>query len=341
MLAVRADVRAPHPPPSFEPIPHMQAFNLHRTRWRRVLRRLAASAVAILVLAAGAATWVYVASERRLQHDYALDVTLPVPHPALREQGRRLARSRGCADCHGDDFGGKVIADAMPFARLVGGDLTKMPPGHADRGVHERMYRALHHGVDLDSRPLLMMPSKEFASLSEREIAALSVYFAGLPPVERRLPDSALGPLGRALLVAGKLDGFLSAEAIDHSAAAIAEPPPLGTIEYGRHAAQLCSGCHRADFGGGRMSHGGPELPPASNLTPHANGLAAWSERDFIRAMRTGLRPDGSAIDGNAMPWRAVGQASDLELQSIWRFLRTLPPIAARDIDAARQVNAR
>lgn len=317
----------------------MQAPTPHRTRWRRIVRMLAASVIAIVVLAAGAAIWVHVASERRLQRDYALDFDLPAPDPALRAEGRKLARSRGCADCHGDDFGGKLIADAMPFARLVGDDLTRMPPGHADRGVHERMHRALHHGVDLDSRPLLMMPSKEFASLSAREIEALSAYFTDVPPVERTLPDSALGPLGRALLVVGKLDGFLSAETIDHSAAAIAEPPPLGTVEYGRHAAQLCTGCHRADFGGGRMSHGGPDLPPASNLTPHDSGLATWSEQDFIRAMRTGLRPDGSAIDGRAMPWRAVGQASDLELQSIWRFLHTLPPVAARDVAADPRTN--
>jgi hypothetical protein len=85
------------------------------------------------------------------------------------------------------------------------------------------------------------------------------------------------------------------------------------------------------------LSHGGPEAPPASNLTPHDTGLAAWSEEDFIVAMRTGRRPDGSAIDGRAMPWRAVGQASDLELQSIWRFLRSLPPVKARDVDAARR----
>lgn len=302
---------------------------------RSIARLLARSAVAAVVLVLAAAVLVHAASERRLQRDYALRIDLPAPDPALRGEGRHLAVSRGCADCHGDDFGGKVIADAMPFARLVGDDLTRMPPGRGERSVHERMYRALHHGVDLDSRPLLMMPSKEFASLSAREIEALSAYFISLPPARRELPDSALGPLGRLLLVVGKLDGFLAAEVIDHGVAAIAEPPPLGTIEYGRHAAQLCTGCHRSDFAGGRMSHGGPELPPASNLTPHDTGLAAWSEEDFILAMRTGRRPDGSAIDGRAMPWRAVGRASDLELQSIWRFLRSLPPVASRDVGPA------
>jgi hypothetical protein len=75
------------------------------------------------------------------------------------------------------------------------------------------------------------------------------------------------------------------------------------------------------------MSHGGPQAPPAANLTPHASGLAGWSEADFLASMRTGRRPDGSEIDGRFMPWRAVGQASDQELQALWKFLRSLPSV--------------
>ena len=295
---------------------------------RRILRRVLLAFAAAVVLFALAAAIVYVASERRLQRDYAIAPRVSAPDPSLVEEGRRLARSRGCADCHGDDFGGRVVADAMPFARLVGPGLARRDAAMPARDVHRRMYKALHHGVDAASRPLLMMPSAEYSNLSKREIEALSAFFASLPPTAKPLPDSRLGPLGRTLLVAGKLEGFLSAEVIDHARDAVDAPPPLGTLAYGRHAAQLCTGCHQADFAGGPTSHGGPGRPPAANLTPDASGLAAWGERDFIAAMRTGRRPDGSAIDGRAMPWRAVGSASDEELRSIWLFLRSLPPIA-------------
>ena len=292
---------------------------------RTLVRRMLYGAAAFIGLVPVALAIVYALSETRLRKDYAIRIAPAPIDSALVAEGSHLARSRGCADCHGEDFAGKVLLDEMPFGRIVGDNLTLMPAGHRQASVQERMYRALHHGVDMDSRPLLMMPSAEFSKLSAREIDALSAYFASLAPVENELPDSALGPLGRALLVAGKLKGFISAETIDHRVAAIAAPPPLGTLEYGRHAAQLCTGCHRADFAGGRMSHGGPDLPPAANLTPH--GLARWSERDFVAAMRTGRRPDGSEIDGKAMPWRAVGSASDLELHSIWLFLQSLPPV--------------
>jgi cytochrome c553 len=280
----------------------------------------------LCLLAVGVAA-IYVLSESRLRRTYPVDASLDVPDAALIARGKELAHSRGCADCHGGDFGGKIIIDEMPFARIVGSDITPREGESDRRREHERMYRALRHGVGVDSEPLLMMPSAEFASLSGQEIEALSAYLSSLPSVQRALPESRLGLLGRALLTTGRLDGFLSAEKIDHAKPAVAVPPPMGTIEYGRHVAQLCSGCHRADFGGGRMSHGGPQAPPAANLTPHASGLAGWSEADFLASMRTGRRPDGSEIDGRFMPWRAVGQASDQELRSIWKFLQSLPPV--------------
>ena len=291
--------------------------------------------LALSAVVAVAVVAVYALSEARLKREYPVAVSLGRPDAGLVDQGRQLARSRGCADCHADDFGGKVLLDQMPFARIVGSNLTQTAKGRAPVSNHERLYRALHHGVDVDSRPLPMMPSAEFASLSAREIEALSAYLETVPRVKRELPDSVLGPIARALLVAGKLEGFLSAEVIDHRAAAIAEPPPPGTLAYGRHVAQLCTGCHRADFGGGRMSHGGPDAPPAANLTRHALGLERWSQADFLAALRTGRRPDGTAIDGRYMPWRAAGQASDEELRSLWRYLRSVPPVA-RDAGTPR-----
>lgn len=293
---------------------------------RPFLRRLYLGVLFFVALLGVVVVAIYVSSQRRLDHDYALHVAVGAPDPALAVEGRHLAQSRGCADCHADDYAGKVLLDEMPFGRIAGSNLTRMPAGHAKGSMHERVYRALHHGVDMDSRPLLMMPSKEFGSLSAHEIEAIAAYLASLKPIDRALPESKLGPLGRTLLVAGKLPDFLSAEIIDHDSPAVAEPPPIGTLAYGRHVAQLCTGCHRADYAGGPMSHGPPTDVPAANLTP-GKDLAGWSERDFLIAMRTGKRPDGSSIDGTVMPWRAVGRASDAELQSLWLFLRSLPPV--------------
>ena len=68
-----------------------------------------------------------------------------------------------------------------------------------------------------------------------------------------------------------------------------------------------------------------PELPAASNLTLHANGLAGWTEADFIRVIREGKRPDGRELHG-FMPWRIYGAMTDEELQALWRHFESLPP---------------
>ena len=79
-------------------------------------------------------------------------------------------------------------------------------------------------------------------------------------------------------------------------------------------------------------------MPAAAEVVQfqgHAVEVDGASDARRVVAMRSGRRPDGSEINGRAMPWRAIGNASDEELRSIWKFLRSLPPIE-RDTGAGR-----
>ena len=63
----------------------------------------------------------------------------------------------------------------------------------------------------------------------------------------------------------------------------------------------------------------------AANLTPHPDGrLSKWSEQDFITAIRTAKRPDGSELNP-VMP-RGFGGMDDIELKALWAFFKSLPP---------------
>lgn len=68
---------------------------------------------------------------------------------------------------------------------------------------------------------------------------------------------------------------------------------------------------------------GPPDLPPASNLTP--TGIGTWSEADFITALRTGKRRDGSTID-SFMPIETFAQMTDEEAQALWLYIKGVPP---------------
>jgi hypothetical protein len=67
----------------------------------------------------------------------------------------------------------------------------------------------------------------------------------------------------------------------------------------------------------------GPNTELAPNLTP--TGLSQYTEADFVRALRTGVRPSGVPID-TTMPWRTLAVLSDSEIGALYAYLRTVPP---------------
>jgi cytochrome c553 len=283
------------------------------------------AAVAVLVSATlGIAWW---RGGQRVQARHVRVQAQLAPPASLVAEGEHLVRSRGCVDCHGKALTGQPMIDKWPVLRVIAPNLTRLQEG---AGVHGRVFAALHHGVRADGTSLLVMPAV-YASLTQREIAAMSAYLSTMPasgPVQRA---SELGPAGRVLLALGQLPGVLTAEKIDHDEPMRDAPPPVASIEYGAHVATLCTGCHGADFAGGVPREPGAPAPP--NITPHAAGLHAWTEPQFFDAMRTGTRPDGRRLDPHQMPWPSLGRSTDAELHALWRYLRTVSP-AVRATDS-------
>jgi mono/diheme cytochrome c family protein len=74
---------------------------------------------------------------------------------------------------------------------------------------------------------------------------------------------------------------------------------------------------------GGRLVQELPEFTAyAPNITP-ASEIAGWSDADLARAIREGIRPDGSLI-GPPMPIGMYRGLSDTDVNAIVAFLRTL-----------------
>jgi cytochrome c553 len=288
----------------------------------RTLLRIVAWTLAVLVVAAGALYGVaYWRSEQALAHRYALaDAGLAVTGTRKQlERGRHVAVTRGCTDCHGADLGGGVVIDAPPIGRIVASNLT---PGGVGRLYDARTFEhAIRHAVAFDGTPLVFMPAEDYAGLSDADTAALIAYLLTIAPIENQPPELEIGPLARVLWLFDRFP-LLPAEKLDHDVASVTAPEPGISVEYGAYLAQSCAGCHGADFAGGLQV--APDTPRTANLTPHAQGLAGWTEADFFTAMRDGKRPDGTAID-LFMPWRSMGQLTDAELKALWAFLQSLP----------------
>ena len=63
------------------------------------------------------------------------------------------------------------------------------------------------------------------------------------------------------------------------------------------------------------------------NLTPDKEtGLGNWSTSEIVRALTTGVRPDGRIL-APIMPWRAFADLTAPDALAIAAFLQSLPPV--------------
>jgi mono/diheme cytochrome c family protein len=93
-----------------------------------------------------------------------------------------------------------------------------------------------------------------------------------------------------------------------------------------------CVACHTEAKPGAQPYAGGRELKTpfgtfyGPNITAHPQaGIGGWSEQDFMRAMRQGLRPDGVHYFP-AFPYPSFTKITDPDLRDLWAYLRSLPP---------------
>jgi hypothetical protein len=298
---------------------------------RKLLRR-AGQALGVfaflLVFAYVAVSW---SAKNQLRRTYKVNVAkVAIPQGAEAiAQGRHLAATRGCFDCHGEDLAGLIVIDDSAMGVVAGPNLTRGPGGLAASFGDDDYVRAIRHGIAPDGHPLFLMPSTDYAPFSDEDLGALIAYLKSVPPVNRARGPVQVGPLARLLIFVGSIK--LSAELIDHEHLKPSKVAPGLTVDYGRYVANACTGCHGPNFSGGRIASGPPDWPPAANLTPHSAGrLAKWTEADFLNLLRTSKRPDGTEISP-VMP-RAFAQLNEVEQKSIWLFLQTLPatPTGAR-----------
>jgi mono/diheme cytochrome c family protein len=238
--------------------------------------------------------------------------------------GRHIVESRtSCNGCHANDFGGASIIDVEFVGHWVAPNLTS-GEGSVTKGFTANDWdRAVRHGVRRNGHTS-SMPSQDFLNLTDHELSDIVAYIRSVPPVNRDTGAVKFGPVF-AFLIATDPKPFV-AFTIDHNKPHVVEPPvEAPSVELGQHIVQVCRGCHGPQLSGGKMV-GDPNMPIVANLTPHATGLKAWSESDFIRALREGKRRDGTAIS-KMMPWKAYGQMTDTELKAVWAYLQTVPAV--------------
>ena len=262
----------------------------------------------------------------KMHGPYDLPVeTISVPtDQASIARGEHVATIHMCKDCHTETWRGQF--ESVPgLITLSIPNLTSGAGGIGATNTDEDWVRAIRHGVGHDGRGLVLMPSRLWYYISDDDLADLIAYLKSLPPVDNKLPNSELGPLGRVMLALGKLPSDLipNVTVIDHDGPRPVAPEPGVTVEYGKYLAITCTACHGSNLNGKLIQTDAEYLAP--NLTPGGE-LHAWSDEDFMRTLRTGVTPGGKQLK-SAMPWKYFGQMTDDELKAVWMYLQSLPAL--------------
>jgi mono/diheme cytochrome c family protein len=317
---------------------------------RLVLKIVGVLLAVLIVIAVGVYAWAsMVTSRMRAQVFQVHTVDFPIPFPldpaevaaqnltpeaaaALAhdravERGKHLVSARyPCVACHSATFGGGVMVDAFPIGSLLAPNET------LGTGSRTANYKAsdwdhiVRHGILPDGKPAVM-PSEDFQNMSDQELSDIVSYIRTLPPVNNTVPTSTFGPLGKILVATGQMK-FSAAVIQGHNATHLVTPPPETSAEFGKHLASVCSGCHGLDFSGGPIPGGDPSWPPARNLTPDATGLKGWTYEQFVAAIATSKRPDGTALRA---PMTIVAgfaeKMTEAERHALWAYLQSVPAV--------------
>lgn len=321
-------------------------------RWvRRILKGLGILLGLLVILIIGLVVYVQLTWDRPVVRDIR-EMTAPMDAETIARGEFLYNYSLNCWGCHGSE------GSRSPDEPQAGGfefDLTDIgPPGgfgivyssnvtpDVETGIGAwsdgELVRAIREGLDRDGHLIfVIMEAEWWRGMSDEDVLALVAYMRSLPPVKNEVPANRLTFLAKALQALG-----ISKPQPPVTSPVVA-PPRGATSEYGEYLvyhASGCAGCHMprdpntGQFDATRPLAGGLfEFPEegfsttGSNLTPDAaTGIGDWTEEQFITAMRTGLRPDGTVMLP-FMPYPSYSQWSEDDLRAIWSFLRTLDPI--------------
>jgi cytochrome c553 len=227
-----------------------------------------------------------------------------VPANATVVEGAHLASTLGCTDCHGARLEGQYM-DFVPGSTVYSRNLPALARTYTDADFE----RAIRGALKPDGSSVIVMPSNQYAGLTDRETGSLIAYIRSIRSDAPQVPDPQYGLMVRTGLMLGKF----STEA---TARANAKPPlDLGPgLATGRHIAMTaCAECHTSSLAG----HDGAPLE-----TPDLAIVAAYDRPDFIRFMHTGKAAGNRELELMSAVARArFSHFSDAEVNALYDYL--------------------
>lgn len=262
--------------------------------------------------------------------------------PERIAKGERLV-SMVCAECHrgpGNKLVGKKLLDIpLEFGTAYSANITQDPEHGIGQYTDGEIAYLLRTGVKKngDYCPPYM---PKFPHMSDEDVYSIIAYLrsdaAPVQPVAQ--PSTPCEPSFMTKMLCN-----VAFKPLPYPEKKIVAPPIADKVAYGKYVVQgmvNCYDCHSANFktnnsmvpeesagylgGGNPMLNLDGEVVYAPNITLHKTGIAHYDEASFIRAVKQGVRPDGTPIN---YPMLKLTAFTDEELAAVWAHLQTVPKI--------------
>jgi mono/diheme cytochrome c family protein len=283
-------------------------------------------AVSLVLLLVAAFAWL-----TRPQLLAAADLPPHAPDPV---NGERLFNAGGCTSCHGAGLeGGLEIATAFGTFRVP--NISPDPVAGIGSWTTLQFVNAMLRGVSPRGEHYYpAFPYTSYARMKLADLIDLKSHLDSFEPVPESVPGHEVSfPWNiRRGIGLWKLR-YLDANAV------LSIPAGDELLERGRYLVEAvghCAECHtpRDRFGGLQRAHWltGGASPDGEgrvpNITPHADGLAAWSNRDIERYLKSGFTPDYDTVGGSMTAVQEnLARLPDSDRAAIRAYLKATAPL--------------
>jgi len=271
---------------------------------------------------------------------YAAELTVTTT-PARLARGQQLVSVR-CYGCHynqdTDALTGAHMLDApKEFGPIFSHNITQHPTKGIGRYTDRELVYLLRTGIRRDG--VFTGPFMQSPNLADEDMYSIIAFLRSDHPWLRAkdVDDQDWQPTFLAKLVM-----HVAFAPLPMPTQKISVPDVEDQVAYGRYVVDGmadCFSCHSKDFktmnvlepakSEGYLGGGNPTLDTKGNVVMSANitmdaetGIGRWTEADFVRALRIGLRPDGRAL---RYPMLAMPELSEKEAKAVFAYLKTVP----------------
>ena len=258
---------------------------------------------------------------------------MPAHTPDLAN-GEMVFYAAGCAACHGENLaGGLEMVTERGVFRVP--NITPNPESGIGRWSRVDFVNAMQRGVSPQGKHYYpAFPYTSYARMRIEDILDLKAYLDSFPPLENNVAGHDL----RFPFSIRRGVGFWKRRYLDPDPVVEADSQGV-QFERGRYLVEAlghCAECHtpRDRFGGvdpSRWMTGAPNPNgegSVPNITPHADGLGSWSQRDISYYLESGFTPDFDSVGGSMVEVQEnMARLTAADRDAIATYLKSIPAL--------------